>query len=368
MTILDSTPTRVYLYDHGVPYASYASTASRFYYLTGPLVVGDFHHPLPYNWRYCQISGDPGGERTYVPDQYTDKRTAPLDYSWLYDYGDSVLPDNFSSELYNQALSRFYERIRGTTDLSVDIAQTRQNLAMFRKSDQLLKYARDLKSRNPKRWIKDVSSLWLEYVYGWKPIVQDLYDIADHSFNRSLSLTRRVVGSKVLKSKTVGDQRWQIGTFGSYDLKTAKEYFEACRFEAYLDLSQVGLSQWTSLNPVSIAWELLPYSFVVDWFYDVSSFLRNTESSLLYSGLPVGQVAVSQLRIIRGVALAQDRANPTVPGESLNVATRLFCRYGNFRRTTSPSMPRPMAPKFKVDLGSARLRNAAALLGNLLRR
>ena len=42
-----------------------------------------------------------------------------------------------------------------------------------------------------------------------------------------------------------------------------------------LGMSTVGtLEQFGVLNPASVAWELTPFSFVVDWFVNIGSFLR----------------------------------------------------------------------------------------------
>ena len=45
------------------------------------------------------------------------------------------------------------------------------------------------------------------------------------------------------------------------------------------------VSTYTSMNPASIKWELVPYSFVVDWFYDIGSYLRGCETSTIYSSV-----------------------------------------------------------------------------------
>jgi hypothetical protein len=123
---------------------------------------------------------------------------------------------------------------------------------------------------------------------------------------------------------------------------------------------------------VSLAWELIPYSFVVDWFVDVGSYLRNLETALLYRKF-VTSGYVSELYAFEGSEVGINKANGYAIGSGksnenwarfLNVKAKI--RRVQFARTKLSSYPLPRLPTFKVALGSQRLFSAAALLRQLL--
>jgi hypothetical protein len=53
---------------------------------------------------------------------------------------------------------------------------------------------------------------------------------------------------------------------------------------------------WTSLNPVGIAWELMPLSFVADWIVNVSDVLSLWENQVIFANYFVGGYATSSYR------------------------------------------------------------------------
>lgn len=127
---------------------------------------------------------------------------------------------------------------------------------------------------------------------------------------------------------------------------------------------------FTSLNPVSIAWELLPYSFVVDWFFNVGNYVRNLETALLYGGDFVDgymtKVSYAQMKMV-----PKRYSYPKGSGTGLVSCTfdaKSEAYLVNFNRSILTSSPTPEVPSFRADLGSARLLNAAALLAVLLKK
>lgn len=130
--------------------------------------------------------------------------------------------------------------------------------------------------RNP-YWIpgKSAANLWLEMRYGWRPLLSDLHNsmqyFATKSIERSLmSRTFRASG-KAKRLRTIEDP------YSSQ--KTIVE--EASWFQHRYDLYPRFLSEPSSLddlgltNPFSIAWELVPFSFVADWFVNTGKVLES---------------------------------------------------------------------------------------------
>lgn len=118
---------------------------------------------------------------------------------------------------------------------------------------------------------KRLANHWLELQYGWKPLLQDAYGVAEllahHTQERYVT---SVVGhgrevlpyykAEVWPDPEVIEHRETRCKVGlTYDLDS----------EAKAALASTGIS-----NPALLAWELLPYSFVVDWFVPVGNYLE----------------------------------------------------------------------------------------------
>lgn len=128
----------------------------------------------------------------------------------------------------------------------------------------------------------DFANLYLELIFGWLPVIQDVYnglEMLDGSLSRSRSLR---VGSA--RDGTFDSPRNHAGWVGQgVNLRLERQGGPAASAVSYVSfgggqrqLSQLGLG-----NPALLAWQLLPKSFIVDWFYSVSDVL-----ALLSYGIP----------------------------------------------------------------------------------
>ena len=127
------------------------------------------------------------------------------------------------------------------------------------------------------------------------------------------------------------------------------------------------MARWTSLNPVSIAWELTPYSFVVDWFYDLGGYLRNLETGLLYN-TRFKSGYKSELYLWESDEIAPMGGTHAVGDNSWRIqACKQRTRRVQFYRTKLTSYPLPHLPRLDAKLGSSRLLSAASLLTQKLR-
>jgi hypothetical protein len=125
------------------------------------------------------------------------------------------------------------------------------------------------------------------------------------------------------------------------------------------------LAKWSSLNPYSLAWELMPYSFVIDWFLDIGSYMRNLETALIADNqFNSGSLSTLVYCKIRGVVNYSGR---NVGGSEFQQLRGDAEKYqSDFTRVLLPSYPLPSLPSFQADLGASRLLSAAALLRGFL--
>lgn len=121
-------------------------------------------------------------------------------------------------------------------------------------------------------------------------------------------------------------------------------------------------ARFTSLDPASIAYELVPYSFVLDMFADIGGYLRNAETALLYNRIfRMGYVSYSTK-----VECDYVLAGPTqFPNRTATGGGRVKAVSLSRQRITS--YPTPQIPSFSCDLGSGQLMSIAALLAQRLK-
>jgi len=152
------------------------------------------------------------------------------------------------------------------------------------KSDYLDKL-KTIKKKDPNRWKKAISQSWLEGCFGWRPFINDLED-AVKAYKEATNVDRnqyqkiRAVGKDQLEIDLITDDRFSLGgLFPHMGWKhTYDEAFCIIRSEVKreLNVTAAGRARIFGLTPeefVPTAWELLPWSFLVDYFTNVGDIL-----------------------------------------------------------------------------------------------
>lgn len=141
---------------------------------------------------------------------------------------------------------------------------------------------------------KRASDNWLEYQYGWKPLLNDIADTIEavhRSYHPSLRTAR---GSGTVESfadaKINGPFFASLASVSSYPAGLrVLEKKSSCRIGIrYIvsDADKLFLSQTGFTSPLNLAWEVLPFSFVVDWCYPIGPYLERLSAfeGLSFSG------------------------------------------------------------------------------------
>jgi hypothetical protein len=168
-------------------------------------------------------------------------------------------------------------------NLAVNLAQSRQLVGMcasllrklgrslvYLKHGQIAPAFRELGVSGNPRPLKstDVSGRWLEMQYGWLPAVSDAYQAAKAFEAISQGRKARVVATEKVGRPYNGSAS---PTLYSCMGNTTVIKRIVCELEEELSASRsLGL-----LDPLSVVWEILPYSFVFDWFLPVGTYLSN---------------------------------------------------------------------------------------------
>jgi hypothetical protein len=291
--------------------------------VTGPYTI--IRNRIPPRWPGTSYDNPGYADRSVNRTWHRQKRpyTLPLNFSyqmsWVETY--SLLPvyqatnggefnyDIFSPQLTderswakNAALAKFNGKVKDTASWLVTLVEHRQAMGMlvkrlFQMADvtkALLKGRVDVAAqelgifgsreyRELKKYgrvkanAKAAANNFIELSFGWRPLVSDIYssiDILQRDIGpQPVRVTSRIRTDKVIES-TVS---WYVALKG----------YVQCTIGGYVSVSNPNLYLANSLglvNPATVAFELIPWSFVLGWFVNVEQFLSQFTE---YAGLNV---------------------------------------------------------------------------------
>lgn len=261
--------------------------------------------------------------------------------------------------LSTKCLDKLTDKIRGDLDVSIDLAEAGKTLKMFKAVDRMVEYTQVFKKKYG--LLKMASSAWLEYTYGLKPLAQTVYGLAEENLRVVINKTKhhRARATGVYKPETINFNT----VWGNMTLPCQGTLKRSWTIGVDLFDDQFDLARFSSLNPASIAWELMPFSFVVDWMYNIGGYLRNMETMILYSRkfnsgyrtiLTAGELTINSVRT--------SLPGFTYVGDSFAGEASILI----IERIALGAYPAPRYPTFLARLGSSRLTSAAALLSQFL--
>lgn len=270
----------------------------------------------------------------------------------------------FPSDLYNDALSKLNEKTRGTLDLSIALFEAGQTARMLNVIRSVQNYTSGAGWR---RLISGSAKARLEYQYGWRPLASDLYGAMDESLN---FVKNQYEQFRVRSHRPVETSKdvWTTKGYGSTPGVVKRNGRYLCEISVKLKTKNFEISRWASLNPVSWAYELTPYSFVLDWIIDVGGFIRNFETSILYANSFVSGYVTKCTAFDATFSCNASREDGAWNSYMMStIEAEGSGRLIDFSRSVLSRYPVPRMPSFKADLGANRLLNLAALLGSKLK-
>jgi hypothetical protein len=282
----------------------------------------------------------------------------------------------WSNNDFNNMLNKLAAKVRGHSfDLGVNLAEAGKTYGTLVRNVQSVGSAllhlkhgrisaalRELGSgrRQPVRGgirplnARDLSGRWLETQYAFMPLISQSYEAA-----KALEV---LTGPRVLRfrvSSAVKRKTLVYPSTGPYVNLAHWTYSQVLLCELYEDLSlarSLGL-----LDPLTVAWELVPYSFVVDWFLPIGSYLS----------------AWSVIPKLNGRFLWTERAGwkqgPFISGDPVWLASiaKSKVKQEAFRMSRVPTsaidVPRPSFRSVPEALSPRRILSAVSLIHQRLR-
>lgn len=132
-----------------------------------------------------------------------------------------------------------------------------------------------------KHMVDVVASNWLELQYGWVPLLKDAESAGAFlgtAMNRPQVFT---INARYKRNAEIGNNTTVYGeTVASYGRQ--KCYV---RGQIRARITETSWAQLAGLtDPASVVWELVPYSFVVDWFVPIGDYLSARQLSGALNG------------------------------------------------------------------------------------
>lgn len=200
-------------------------------------------------------------------------------------------------------------------------------------------------------WTLDqVTKTLLAYRYGIGPLMTDLATTAEllsKEFRDDVTL-RRAASKPWNGLNKAWDDKW-TGT-------------ESVVLKATVSLSNPNLllaNRLGIINPQMWVWDLIPWSFVVDWWFPIGSFLQNFTALV---GLSLNGASVTRTRAWSGTWIPTD---PWNGGIYEPAGTMRFSGKRKMRETGS--LPIPTSVPYGTGLGIQRGQNALALSAQKLK-
>lgn len=217
-----------------------------------------------------------------------------------------------------------------------------------------------------KRLARQIFGRKLEIAYGWVPLLNDVYGAVKEVAERKQydKRVRVTVKSKATETAidTVTVSQGVRGITVLVDKQAKTKHQVMCRLdyaqnsELLSDLSRVGLT-----NPLELAWELIPFSFVVDWFVPVGNYVSLLDSPLGWTFLD-GSISTKSEKLIQPL---NGRVSP-IHGSSVTgfVLPTGKGRQMGFSRKPITSAPMPRPPNINWGKSTSHALNGIALLGS----
>lgn len=228
---------------------------------------------------------------TYGPGRYADRAFA-------------VLSDG-DSRIQNITYSKFINKLHGAqSDIGILFGELKSSREMINKrAEQLWRMAVALKRRDfvkaskeaglivdsskakfrPKKSAQDMSSLWLEYSWGWSPMIEDIYKslkvLVETDFDtRYLRAGTSQNDNVVTQLTQVKTSYIYAGCLNTFDWDESMSTRLRCTTGATVSVSNPNLALANRLgviNPAGVVWAVQPFSFIVDKYINIGQMLNS---------------------------------------------------------------------------------------------
>nr|QIS88010.1 MAG: maturation protein [Marr virus] len=186
----------------------------------------------------------------------------------------------WDNEVVSSLITDMYAKANSTEwDALTTLAEARKTVSWL--ADVVLRTVETIKWLNGRKAAEEINQIlrkggtshaanvWLEYRYALEPLILDFENIQAAADNLS-RIYKRWGNFKIVDLEDDVPAPWRGTSRLTYEYRVSlkRRYDPSTLLEA--------ISGVVSGNPLTTLWEIVPYSFVVDWFINIGDFIAAT--------------------------------------------------------------------------------------------
>lgn len=207
-----------------------------------------------------------------IENLYRAAKGMPFTAGGLLPFNQQIATADYSDLVAELSTRVQSDRGRSAQDLFEDVAEIDKSLSIL--SDLYKSVTKIVTATKAKHASAAAAEVWLMYRYGIRPLVQDIAGVFE---GLKQKLGRRRITTRARDS--VSRSNTKLVTYSASDQVVDMQDFESDTVEIRvmsLDEFNASLLFNIGFSPkslVTLPWELVKYSFVVDWFVNAGEFL-----------------------------------------------------------------------------------------------
>lgn len=198
------------------------------------------------------------------------------------------------------AQAQAYAKLRGklysgNASLGVTFASWRQSRDMIVNQSRIISAsAEDLMAlQSTKRLTRRMADRYLEVIFGWQPLLADIHAASTSVIQTAASVTWVRASSHKEYTHTVANTRPGWETYRDEYKGHVRVTYGA---QVRIDNPNLWLAERAGLvNPLAVAWDLVPWSFVINMFSNVGSIVNSITD---FAGLQFTEASRTETHVV----------------------------------------------------------------------
>lgn len=212
---------------------------------------------------------------------------------------------------------------------------------------------------------KAVARRWLELQYGWLPLMTDVYGVySEFTKGQPIRVTTSGAASSSSRSSVTSNN----GDIYKQSVLYEHQFGVYCRYDYTVDNEAVAnyARDLGVTNPALVVWELVPFSFVVDWFASIGDWLSAMDADF---GLAFRAGSVTSRYVRSTVGALGFRSRQTNTSTSTFQYTEACSAVNSVKTVTRTVITQPPSGSlyFKNPISWRHAASAASLLTTKMR-
>jgi hypothetical protein len=208
---------------------------------------------------------------------YLSVQVGNPNFNWIETWGgDAGLAQDALRRLYSKVASDIPDYLTAAAE-SRELIRTVKSICFT-----AIKLVKDLKRLDMKRLKgrlktspQDISSLWLTWIYGVAPVISDITDTID-VVKRS-DRTWRSFSTAVFRETVTPSTDYDVNFIGKAQAITKHIERYGAIIEGRITIDSVYRDQVNWQGVISTAYELVPFSFMIDWIANIGEYLGSSQ-------------------------------------------------------------------------------------------